>query len=196
VQTKAGIIHTDTYSGHTYHLLDTDGTKWWLDAEAEAISLGGHLVTINDALENQWILETFGPQAISYASAHSLPDSFAISLWTGLADYVTEGSFAWASGEPVGYTNWFLGEPAGFYADEDFAGMSVNSYGNPGQWHDIVGDNRLVDLTFGVVEVNALPEPSSLLLAATGLPFLWFVRGRWSRTRRESRCPTATNPAN
>jgi hypothetical protein len=58
---SGAVIHTATFNGHTYYLLDTDGTKWWHEAEAEAALLGGHLVTINTAEEDQWVFETFAP---------------------------------------------------------------------------------------------------------------------------------------
>jgi Ca2+-binding RTX toxin-like protein len=146
------IIDTARYQGHTYHLLGTDGAVWWSAAEAEARRLGGHLVTVNDAAENRFLLERFGPVAESYAAAHGLPDQQEISLWLGLSDRAHEGRWAWASGETSSYTNWQPGEPASAYADEDFAGMFVN-FGTPGRWHDIVADMRLADLPFGVVEV-------------------------------------------
>ena len=64
---SAGIIHTAEFGGHTYHLLDTDGTKRWFEAEAEAVGLGGHLVTINDASEDQFVFDTFAPIATKAA---------------------------------------------------------------------------------------------------------------------------------
>jgi Tol biopolymer transport system component len=153
VRSSTTIIATARYRGHTYHLLGIDGAVWWDEAEAEARRLGGHLVTVNDAAENRFLLERFGPVAEGYANAHDLPDRHAISLWIGLTDQGREGRWTWVSGEPVGYTNWNPGQPEGTYPDEDFGGMLVNFLGTPGRWHDVVGDTRLTDLPFGVVEI-------------------------------------------
>ena len=59
-------------------------------------SLGGNLVTINDAAEQQWVDDTF--------------DQFG-SFWLGLTDEASEGTWLWASGQEVTYTNWISGEP-------------------------------------------------------------------------------------
>ena len=82
------------HNGHTYYLLDN---KPWVAQEAEAVSLNGHLVTINDAAENTWVWDTFGsPNA---------------GLFFGLTDVSSEGTFVWTSGETVTFTNWRFGEP-------------------------------------------------------------------------------------
>src|SRR6476619_1362742 len=44
-------------NGHTYYRLTQSN---WSAAESQAISLGGHLATINDAAENDWVATTFG----------------------------------------------------------------------------------------------------------------------------------------
>src|SRR5437867_3069965 len=44
-------------NGHMYYRL-TQST--WTAAESEAVGLGGHLATINDANENEWVASTFG----------------------------------------------------------------------------------------------------------------------------------------
>lgn len=165
---SGAILHTATYGGHTYHLLDTDGEKWWHEAEAEAIGLGGHLVTIDDAAEDAWVFETFAPLAVAYAASNNLPDQGTISLWIGLSDHRVEGEYEWASGQASTYRNWAGGQPQGGFADEDFAAILVN-FIEPGRWHDVIGDSRLADLPFGVVEVaRVVPEPSSLTLGTLG----------------------------
>ena len=78
-------------NGHDYYLLSQG---CWTAAEAEAITLGGHLVTINDQAENDFVFNTF-------ANLHPNDD-----LWIGFSDVTVEGMFEWVSGEPVTFTNW------------------------------------------------------------------------------------------
>ena len=47
------------YEGHSYALTETPGN--WLEAQVQAETAGGNLVTINDAEENDWLVDTFGP---------------------------------------------------------------------------------------------------------------------------------------
>src|SRR6478672_1362124 len=47
---------TNAANGHFYYLLQP---SCWTDAEATAVSMGGHLVTENDAAEDTWIENTF-----------------------------------------------------------------------------------------------------------------------------------------
>jgi len=124
------------YNDHSYYLLDFSK---WTEAEAEAISLDGHLVTINDEDENVWVTETFGNfEGVTYDL-----------LWIGINDAENEGTFVWASGDPVTYTNWHAGEPNAAFPGEDY-GHITRVYGN-GEWVDRRDSdgNRL----YGVVEV-------------------------------------------
>ena len=101
---------TNAANARTYYLLSANT---WTASEAEAIGLGGHLVTINDAAENQWVLNTFFPlTGVPYAS-----------LWIGLNDAATEGQFVWASGEPVTFTYWYPGQPNNLGEGEDYAAI-------------------------------------------------------------------------
>ena len=46
------------YNGHFY--LITDDSQTWANAETYAQSLGGHLATVNDTAEQNWLYATFG----------------------------------------------------------------------------------------------------------------------------------------
>ena len=69
----------------------------WEEAEAfNANKLGGHLVTINDADENQWLVDTF-KERNSYVN-YEYRDQY----WIGL-DQKIDGEFFWSSGEEYSY---------------------------------------------------------------------------------------------
>ena len=93
----AAVIDMQVWSGHAYYLLDT---ATWSASESEAVSLGGHLATINDQSEHDWVWNTF--------STHFDPAQ-RINLWVGYTDSTdfgaSEGNWKWVSGESSNYTN-------------------------------------------------------------------------------------------
>lgn len=156
---------TFVYNSHSYRL--TSGAKSWSDAEAEAVAAGGHLVTVNDAAEQAFLVNTFLNGA-----------NDARPLWLGINDAATEGNFVWASGEPVSYTNWNSGEPNNGNGSEDFGTINwhraASSGSTPkGTWNDtpLNGTSGLGGssngLYLGIIEVNTVsacaPSPSNLL---------------------------------
>lgn len=132
---------TNPANGHDYYLLEA---STWTAAEAEAVSLGGHLVTINDAAEDDWIYTS------ELGSAHN---------WIGFTDAAQEGNWVWISGEPVGYTNWLPGSPNNTGGIEHYAEWDRNS------WNDVPNDGWGIPHE-GIVEV--VPDPSTLALILMG----------------------------
>ena len=135
---KAAVLDSEfnPSTGHTYYLLSP---SYWVDAEAEAVSLGGHLATVNDAAEDAWIGESFLPQ-----------DSNRL-FWIGLNDLEEEGVWKWASGEPFLYSNWQNGEPNNADGIEDVVSKEY-CCGHIGDWNDA---NTIFDNHHGIVEVVA-----------------------------------------
>lgn len=84
-----------SYNGHTY--LETNSSLTWSQAEAYAQALGGHLATIDDSSENDWVRSNFS--------------SIYGTLLIGYTDQDVEGTWKWADGTAPGYTNWEAGEP-------------------------------------------------------------------------------------
>ena len=78
---------------HCYLLSPT--TLTWAQAQAYAMSLGGRLVTINNAPEAAFLTAAY---------AHKEP-------WIGFTDQVVEGAWEWISAESVTYTAWAPSEP-------------------------------------------------------------------------------------
>jgi Ca2+-binding RTX toxin-like protein len=125
---------TFTYNGHTYLLSDV---LTWQEAQNQAVSLGGNLVTINDAAEQAWLAATFTD-----------------IVWIGYTDQTTEGTFQWISGETAGYTNWASGEPNNFNGIENYAQQYTNGF-----WNDIAGDSQIA----GIIEINSIANNAPTL---------------------------------
>ncbi len=135
-------------TGHDY--LYFGGARPWVEAEAYAVSLGGHLVTINNAAEDAWLVATFGTE-----------------YFIGFNDRAVEGAWVWVSGEPVTFTNWLVDEPNDSAPGEDVA-MIWNR--PPIGWNDI----PIESWSPFVVEVAAdttppeITVPASITVDATG----------------------------
>jgi hypothetical protein len=142
-------------NGHTYYLLSSDT---WTASQAAAVSLGGNLVTINDAAEQTWVFGTF-------AGFGGATNRF---LWIGLNDVAAEGTFVWVSGEPLGFTNWAVGEPNNNNGNEDYVAMFPILF-STGEWNDFNNGPFEGFLSSGVVEVAPVPEPTTIVMAFSGL---------------------------
>jgi hypothetical protein len=71
---------------HSYLLLSA---ATWKDSEAEAVAFGGHLATVRNRAEEDWIFKTFG----SYGGQQRL-------LWIGLSDIAKNFIIAGAAVNP------------------------------------------------------------------------------------------------
>ena len=105
--------------------------------------MGGHLVTINDKPENDWIYTTF-------ANFGGQPRN----LWIGFNDAAIEGTFVWSSGATVTYFNWGGNEPNN-NGNEDYGSFYTGLYGNG--WNDVTVDAAGAGAGgpyHGLVEIN------------------------------------------
>ncbi len=160
-------------NGHTYMLTSRSGS--WSQAEAEAMSLGGSLVSINSAQEQAFLNATF------------LVDTLAARpVWIGMIRSVlpngspSNAPFIWADGSDVTYTNWQSGEPNNSTANNQPMGEWVATMNwhkaqfgaATGTWNDTPDDGTFGyggttdGGYYGVIEL--VPTPGSLALLGLG----------------------------
>ena len=188
---KAAIVlQTETFGGHTYHLIGGDATGAginWTDSEAFAQTLGGHLATVSSAEEDAFLYNTFGDAQIGTRHATA-------GLFIGLNDLATEGTFVWSNGDPVTYTNWdpfAPGNKSGLGDTVYIRGAATAASSFPSTWNDIQ-DIPFSPTTgwqiYAVAEISpVVPEPTALVV--------WSLLGTcgffaWGRRRCRRGCPT------
>lgn len=137
-----GLTAMGVYNGHRYYLSNTPMS--WSAANQLCLQNGGHLATISDALENQFIT-----------------DHLTSIGWLGFSDQGSEGTWEWITGEPLVYTNWAPGEPNNIWdydQDEDYAAIFPPSHIDTGLWNDRPNDryNSVHPLPFAILEFDNL----------------------------------------
>lgn len=162
-----------TYNGHEYAL--TQDYHNWVDAELEAVSVGGHLVTVNDAAENMWLAQTYY-NSFNRSGSSSMQNAVWIGLYyTGIgsrSDY--SNSWNWISGDTSSYRASVYGGRSSGDADH----MYLHGWTHPyrGTWNY----NRIHDVnpTYyfkGVIEL-VIPAPGAIVLGSIGLGFVGWLR--------------------
>ena len=84
---RQGMWAVNPENRHAYKRIYCESRE---EAHTRAVKQGAHLVAINDAAEQEWLLEVFGRE----------------NYWIGLTDASKVESPHWDNGEPVTYTNW------------------------------------------------------------------------------------------
>jgi len=143
-------------NGHYYAL--TAPRANWVRSEEYAVSRGGHLVTINSAEEQTWLVAQFVKPARLYRA-----------FWMGFTDRREETVWEWVSGEPVSYRHWQPGEPNNAGGNEAFSLLNFGrardgSIYEEGAWNDekLVGDTGTIVAPgrgpyHGIIETSARP---------------------------------------
>jgi len=121
------------------------GTTLFNTAEAFARYLGGHVVVIGDAAENDFI-GSYARQVVNSAGTDAFytlyPDLvgkrglFQNCVLIGLTDRETEGVFVWMNGGGLAFTAWAGGNPKNASGSEDYVGFCGSV-----EWYSLSGDN-------------------------------------------------------
>lgn len=109
--TLTGFTSQQNYNGHSYYRSTSSMT--WTAARQACANMGGYLVTVTSAAENNFIFNLWP------------------SGWIGLTDEVVEGQWRWVTGEPYSWTNWNPGEPNNA-GNEDYV-----QFVGGGRWNDL-----------------------------------------------------------
>lgn len=120
-------------NGHYYRY-----TLWpmgWHEAEHQARQLGGHLVTIRSAEEDQWVTSRFYMHR---------------PCWIGYTDQNNEGQWSWISGYGSSYERWNSFEPNG----NTWENHTAMLWGPEEGWNDYGSTAQFI----GLVEVPELPD--------------------------------------
>lgn len=166
---QVGAVPTyNPVTAHWYDIVSSGSDGSWANAEANAIALGGHLVTINNAAAEAWLRATCGT---------------ATRFWIGFNDAAQEGTWVWASGETPGYTHWASGEPNNCTppdVGEDYAVLNWDTAN--GAWNDF---HHLRPDYFhnidGIAEWISAPEAgSTLTILGLSCLVLRVLRYRWA----------------
>jgi hypothetical protein len=156
------------FNGYSYDLTPAGS---WTSAESFAVSQGGHLVTIDDAAENEFLRTTF-------LNITGSQEDFWIGLYAPAGAVTDPANYEWVSGSTSTYRNWRSpGQPD---AGSGHAYTAINFLQNDDGTWDNYPDTGFRTIR-GIFEVNAVPEPSAFLsLAFIGL----LVCGkRWAKRR-------------
>ena len=152
--TTSNVTLTDPYiavSGNSAYIFETAQVTW-TEAEARAVAMGGHLVSINDANEETFLQQQF--------------DQYG-DYWIGLNDAANEGTFVWDNGDAVSYTNWTPGQPDNAGNAEDYVSGNWSS----GRWNDYPPSARL---NF-IVEMDTAQLPAFELASGQVAHVQWTV---------------------
>ena len=117
------------YDGHYYKIFDINTT--WESAKSYCENLGGHLVSITSAKEQNFLY--------NMVNGYFKRDY----LYIGISDVENEGAWKWVTGETFSYSNWAKGQPdnsiVGGIENQNYGVIKCGNsdrYCSLGQWDD------------------------------------------------------------
>jgi hypothetical protein len=174
VETADAIV----FNGHDYLVVSGGGGLSWDAANADIASnySGYHLATITSAAENTFIgnLITTGSEYWLGGLQNPITETTAGANWEWVNG---EGTF-WNNGSTGMYANWAGGEPNDFYGagSEQYLGIGLlDQY----SWNDEVGSGNITGY-IAEKDTTSVPEPTTLLLLASGLVGMAALRRRFT----------------
>ena len=149
------VVAAQAFRGHTYVAVYNPKGVPWESAMALAQRMGGHLATVSDKTENDFI----GALWEAEEKANPQPRGF----WIGFTDAGKEGDWQWVTGEPVTFTAWDkpTGQPDNYRdpvsgKDEDCAEFWLAFQNSKNSWNDYNEPSPSEGIRRCVVEIDGL----------------------------------------
>ena len=117
-------------NGHLYEVIRVPDGIHWEDANQAAQALGGHLVTITSAAENNFVF--------SIAASTENRHGFWLGGYQLQGSSEPDGGWVWVTGEPWNYTCWDDEEPNNSDGNEDRLHFH---WENGWRWNDLSNDD-------------------------------------------------------
>ncbi len=115
--------------------------RTWDDTQRLANRHGAHLVGIDSAAEQDWLVAQFGGREL---------------FWIGLRDVGSEGVWRLDTGSPMTYTNWADEEPNSMYEHGEH--FDVMNWRTPGKWNDMsASSGRASNVRAAILERPSRP---------------------------------------
>ncbi|XP_042303964.1 hepatic lectin-like [Sceloporus undulatus] len=113
-------LHWQEFEGSCYYFSDTE--EQWRNARKFCAAANSHLIIINSKREQDFVV----------------PKIKQTTVWLGLSDIETEGTWCWVDGSLQGLKYWKHGEPNNTGNNEDCAVLSTER-----NWNDIPCDREV-----------------------------------------------------
>jgi peptidoglycan hydrolase-like protein with peptidoglycan-binding domain len=108
------------FRGNLY--LAVHAMNWkWPTINSTARSAGGHVVTINSAEENQFLVELFSTDKRFVTEHKGSLHGPSIGLYQADRSSEPRGGWAWSNGEPLRYTRWSPSNPDNYKGNQHYA---------------------------------------------------------------------------
>jgi hypothetical protein len=158
----------------------------WANANAAAGASGGYLATMTSAAENAFACDLVLDPGFWFIDAYGNGLGPWLGGWQPPASPEPDGNWQWATGEPMSYLNWDVGQPDNFQGSEDRIHFFGTGTLQGSKWND-VGSTTL--LRGYLIEYDEPPDAPWLSISRSNAEVVL----SWRKADPDWRLEFATN---